>query len=1093
MKTKRMLYILSVGLLCWSVLSMVGCMDDDWAKTSDVVEGVPITVNLKFSGAPAADVVVDTRADNSRSWLYNLTIYVYGSDGKWQQTVSTTDRTLTLHTETRKVVDSGVTYDVTFSTTSGEKKLLAIGNRGGGFWKTSSSIDVHTMSFDELEKYLLALSVQYNSNDEISTPVQIVSSDQMLITGKNEGITFDEKGNVTKWGESTDKIAVKMDRSMARITFNIAAKPTGANGTFTPTSYKVYNVPVGSYLTNAENSMTPVQEEGVGEYVTFKNFASTPISPASGETGNEQFSFSFYMPENICMTKGLNSYQDRDKWENGQQDSHTLPNEKKWTNAPQTSTFVVISGTYSGNATVNGTSAPVTGNVDYTIHLGDFSVPPTGSGSMGNFSVERNVSYTYNVAVKGVDKIVVEATTDKKEEQPGAEGDIYDNKTTVYNYNLDAHYEQVYLEYNLSEIARALPNSLGDKPSENDVNNAIAQHLILSIQSDAMGGRVSLQPYKLATVDNETKEMAMKGVDYKWIEFYPQTLANELTPYPGTPTWSQSYINGTTNPSTENEDKVESMMDVYDVIVAMGHAIYDIYKGNQFGDYGIEISGDGQTNDYTARFTAFVNEYYYYNDPLTGEALSSWSEVTNKNPREMIIAMNSENSYDGNSSYNQIHSYISQLSMETIYNEGWNAFGIETYNETPLTFKFNDTKDQTSGLDDSDGRANQIRLLGKSPSATGTYGSWNTYLNITTNGWFGSVGTDHRTHKLDGTDGRGDAYADNYKYAYSACLSRNRDLNGNSAIDDNEVRWYLASINEYIRMGIGTRAISNAAQLFIGNKDIMTPEKNVNGVKTGYPHDYINSGSLFYTSSDANKRVYWAVERGSYGTINYGGDKALPIRCVRVLPKDDMAKVYDVKADPTFEVTQYEDGYPKVLKFKGHLVDGLYRERTDGVLDSHNEDQPMNAYSEGIIISSNTTNGNMTASSHYLYDIFNYGEDAENPCKDYHEDGDGGATWRVPNLSELSAMNAAKGTATRYDYAIGEFVLVGLFDWVDSSTYPICASCTHFRNMNVRSGFGRNVNYVYAIDQYSEDALKTNTARVRCVRDVPAGYTFPTN
>lgn len=1070
MKTKRMLYILSIGLLCWSVLFLVSCMDDDLAKNNDdVVEGVPITVNLKFSGAPAADVTVDTRADNSRSWLYNLTIYIYGSDGKWQQTVSTTDGTLTLHTETRKVVDSGVTYDVTFNTTSGEKKLLAMGNRGGGFWKASSSIDVHTMSFDELKKYLLALSVDYNSSDEISTPIQIVSSDQMLITGKNEGIIFGAGGNVTGWGESTDGIAVKMERSMARITFNIAAKPTGANGTFTPTSYKVYNVPVGSYLTNVDNSLTPVQKEG-----TFKNFASTPISPASGEAGNEQFSFSFYMPENICETETqVKNYQDRDKWGNGQQDSHTLPNEKEWTYAPPTSTFVVISGTYSGNATVNDNSAPVTGNVDYTIHLGDFS----DSGSMGNFSVERNVSYTYNVTVKGVDKIIVEATADKSEEQPGAEGDIYDNKTTVYNYNLDAHYEQVYLEYNLSEIATAVRNSLGDNPSadDDDVNNAIAQHLILSIQTDAMGGRVSLQPYKLATVDNETKEVAMKGVDYKWVEFYPQTSDTELTPYPGTPTWSQSYIEGTTNPSTGNETK---MMDVYDVIVAMGKAINYIYNNpvqHLSGDYeGIKISQNSK-NDYTARFTAFVNEYYYYNDPLTGQPLTSWSAVTNKNPREMIIAMSSDNSLDGNSSYNQIHSYISQLSMETIYNKGWNAFGIETYNETPLTFKFNNTKDQTSDLDDSDGRANQIRLLGNSPSETGTYGSWDIYLNIKTNGWFGSVGTDHGTHKLNETAYQ--AESSGQRYAYSACLSRNRDLNGNGVIDDNEVRWYLASINEYIRMGIGTRAISNAAQLFIGNKDMMAPEQLVDGIKTGYPHDYINSGSLFYTSSDQSKRVYWAVERGSYGTINYGGDKALPIRCVRVLPKGDMKNIYDVKADPTFEVTQYVDGYPKVLKFKGRLVDGLYRERTDGVLDSHNEDQPMNAYSEGIIISSYAINGNMIASSHFLYDIYNYGDDAKNPCENYHEDDDGGATWRVPNLSELSAMNAAKGQND-----------IGLFGWLDDYYYPICASCTHFRNMNVRSGFGRNVNYVYAIDQYGDDLLREKYANVRCVRDVPAGH-----
>ena len=75
---------------------------------------------------------------------------------------------------------------------------------------------------------------------------------------------------------------------------------------------------------------------------------------------------------------------------------------KKWSNAPQTSTFVVISGTYSGNSTVddNGTENSgdhaVTGDVQYTIHLGDFS---DLTGNNGNYSVARNVSYTYNVSV----------------------------------------------------------------------------------------------------------------------------------------------------------------------------------------------------------------------------------------------------------------------------------------------------------------------------------------------------------------------------------------------------------------------------------------------------------------------------------------------------------------------------------------------------------------------------------------------------------------------------------------------------------------------------------------------------------------------
>ena len=245
--------------------------------------------------------------------------------------------------------------------------------------------------------------------------------------------------------------------------------------------------------------------------------------------------------------------------------------------------------------------------------------------------------------------------------------------------------------------------------------------------------------------------------------------------------------------------------------------------------------------------------------------------------------------------------------------------------------------------------------------------------------------------------------------------------------------------------------------------------------KKGYPSEYIESGSLFYTSSTSDKRVYWAVERGSYNALGtyYDYTKALPIRCVRVLPKENMTQVYGIKADPTFEVTQYVYGYPKVLKFKGRLVDGWYRERTDGVLDSHNEDQPMNAYSEGIIISSNAEYGNMT--SHPLYNIYNYGDDAENPCKNYREEGDGGATWRVPNLSELSAMNAAKGSN-------GE----GLFNWI-ISTWQFCASCTHFSNTDIRAGFGRNSSFVYAIN------VAETSGYIRCVRDVPPGYTFPTN
>ena len=114
-----------------------------------------------------------------------------------------------------------------------------------------------------------------------------------------------------------------------------------------------------------------------------------------------------------------------------------------------------------------------------------------------------------------------------------------------------------------------------------------------------------------------------------------------------------------------------------------------IYNGESVstadrGEDGITITQSN--NDYVARFTAFVNEYYYYRHPLTGLDVTTWSVMTNKIPREMIIAMSTDGSNDGNSSYSQLHSYISQLSMQTFYSSrsmSLNAFGIESYNETP--------------------------------------------------------------------------------------------------------------------------------------------------------------------------------------------------------------------------------------------------------------------------------------------------------------------------------------------------------------------------------------------------------------------------
>lgn len=1109
---KKILHTIYTCLLWMGFVgfALSGCKDDELVKNNgEVVEGVPITVTMKLAGAPTADVTVDTRASgNDLSTLSNLTIYVFDGNGKYQQTVSTLDGTLTIKSGPEGATD--VTYEVQFSTTSGTKKLLAVGNSTSSVWSEANNINVSTMNFEELKKHLANLNIPLNQDGEFSRPATITADDQMMITGKNEGIQFGTNGTVVGWGESDNDIAVKMKRMMAHVTFNIT-QPGSAKGAFIPTSYKVYNVPTKACLVNMDNDTTIITGDGA---VGFNHFASMTINPAIDNV----YSFDFYMPENIYDENSeVDSYQERDVW--------TKKTEmllgKKWRNAPQTSTFVVISGTYSGNSTVDDDGQEtsekhtVTGDVQYTIHLGNFGKSTDTKRNFGDFSIERNCSYTYNVSVTGVNKIVVEALTNR-EEQPGAEGQIFTYDGSTYSYELDAHYEQLFLEYNLSSIASAVQQKLGPYDSsmkDSSINKAIADNLILVIQSEAMdythdgddytvqNKRGTLRPYQIYAdaVQNkkdptEAKNNVWKGsgsginptggFDYQWIEFWPQTSGTELAAYPGVSEWSRA--------STLTEDEKNSvygiaseknvrLKDVYDVIVAMGKAVKNIYKSGSVTTTGDTPNGDGicivkDGNNYVARFTAFVNEYYYYEHPLTHAEVASWDVFVNKIPREMIIAMSSKISEDGNSSYSQVYSYITQRSMETFYNSratAINGFGIETYNETPLTqdgVNFTFGKNIKSGLSDTDGRSNQIALINI------TRYDWNYYISTEKNGWFNSTNTNHKEHKLSI-----DAYSNDQSQrgAYAACLSRNRDLNGNGTIDESEVRWFLPSVNEYLRIGIGSSALSNAAQLYIGNKasldsDIWYAD---NGDKNYVTTENLKDGTLYYTSSIDEHRTYWAVEKGSYGVdeASWTATNApKPIRCIRVLPTNIIS--VDAKSDATYEPINNDPSGLTTLKFKDRLVDRLYRNGVyTSLLSRHNEDGEPNYYSEGIFVASKNvkttdywgnetyTDATFSLSSIIGYDASGNTISRTNPCSKYSE---GGYTsgWRVPNLVELMAMNAE-----------------GL---VDVNT----TSCTAFSRQAVRYGFIVNEEKMISCPGSKGPGALNTSYKIRCVRDVPAGY-----
>lgn len=1119
---KKILYTIYTSLLLAGLVAftLTSCADDELVKSGEVVEGMPITVTLNLSSTPGTDITVNTRAGDNLSSLSNLVILVFHNDGTFEHYASSqiADGKSKL---TFKKTETEGRYSVSFATTTGTKKLIAIANTpindgDGGFWELSKiQIDeLQNKKFDEIKDIIIELRKTLYNETVMQKPIQIVSSAQMLMTGWNEGVTFENNGNgngiVTDYGTQGDtenKVIAKLDRAMARITFNIKK----GNGNFIPSSYRVYNIPVESGLIKSGTN-TPTSEQA------YVHTESTNI----GSVANEKYTFEFYLPENLQVVRkkpdGTDlEYNDREKWTG---EKNTAAKDKKWTYA-QKGTFVVISGTYSGKAntvdedgnTVSTDSIDVTGNVEYTIHLGDFNKE---TGSFGNFSVERNTAYTYNVEVKGVNNIIVEAITDN-ENQAGAEGEIFTYDASTYTYELDAHYEQVYLEYNLSEIATSISKNL---TTDKEIDDAIADNLILIIQSEAMdythatesagepyivqNKRGILKPYqiyadafrnggeteagikksKVLTGNRDGSLTPQKGFDYKWIEFWPQK-GQGIAKYPGVSAWSREDLTDFVNQNAYGEKAKQDtvhLKDVYDVIVAMGKVVKKIYKKNEsinttdYGENGITITKNDK-GEYVARFTAFVNEYFYYKHPLTGRKVDTWSVFTNKMPREMIIAMSSKVSEDGNSSFSTIYSYISQLSIQTFYNSRTieiHGFGIETYNETPH-IRFGGPK-ATEGLSDQNGRENQIKLIG------GLNQNWIKFINDSVNGWKNSIGADRTKHKLpvsvyQGTREETNGYA-GIGGAYFACLSRNRDLNGNGVIDDNELRWYLPALNEYIRIGIGTNALSNASRLYMGDKMAMR--------HSGYATNYIWEGSLYFTSSNQkDKRVYWAVERGSYGgEADYTGDfAAKPIRCIRALPSDktdkdgkhDISQTY-VPSEASF--VPHENTSPKSIEFRNRMVKQLYRERTDGSLVRHNEDnEAINSFSEGIFVASDYLKENGNYKVIELGKIIGYqgaterGDEynnlhyeRENPCKDYEEGGY--KDWRVPNLVELSAMNAA-----------------GIFKDYDGGV----ACCTYFSNPNVRYGFIKTS--LITCPGKGHNEIK-NKYRIRCVRDVPNGYTF---
>ena len=422
--------------------ALAGCQNEDPMK--NVEEGLPVRLSFKVEVPKMEEITVTRATDEVETKIEKMEILFYNA--KQENSKPVIVKVNDLGTPTPKT-----TTNYLYTVNLDEEQLDGVYS-GEWYMYPIANYDKHVQSeLSDLAGKTLKEFKEYT----VTASGRDITATAVLMSGhygtKESTITLQP-------GDNTFDDVFHLKRIVSK---NIFTFKNGNGVTFTPQKYSIYNYSTSSTLLERDEL-----NEYAGEYTGaaddtkgFTEFTGLPITDGT---------FTFYMPENVqtASKDGSWTYADRDR-RNGKDDYDNF------TYAPAKATYVVVEGTYSGPGE-NG-KGNVTGNVKYTIHLGNFGRSDSESGSFDNFTVKRNGKYTYTITVNGVNSIIAEAKGGD-ESQPGAEGQIVGPNPHI-TVNLDAHYENVLLSFSANRIEKysisaTIPSSDGAMTSFLDIDAA---------------------------------------------------------------------------------------------------------------------------------------------------------------------------------------------------------------------------------------------------------------------------------------------------------------------------------------------------------------------------------------------------------------------------------------------------------------------------------------------------------------------------------------------------------------------------------------------------------------------------------------------